>query len=34
MPGAYRVFFIYGPDRIERKKRIPVLAVIAITRHS
>jgi hypothetical protein len=25
-PGAY-------PDRIERKKRIPVLTVIAITRH-
>jgi len=32
-PGAYRVFFIHGPDRIERKKRIPVLTVIAITRH-
>jgi|SRR5438046_2126249 len=32
-PGAYRVFFIYGPDRTEGKKRIPVLTVIAITRH-
>jgi len=32
-PGAYRVFFIYGPDRIERKKRIPVLTIIAITPH-
>ena len=32
-PGAHRVFFIYGPDRTERKKRIPVLTVIAITRH-
>jgi hypothetical protein len=32
-PGAYRVFFYYGPDRIERKKRVPVLTVIAITPH-
>ena len=32
-PGAYRIFFIYGPDRTEGKKRIPVLTVIAITRH-
>ena len=32
-PGAYRVFFIHGPDRTEGKKRIPVLTVIAITRH-
>lgn len=32
-PGAYRVFFVYGPDRTEGKKRIPVLTVIAITPH-
>lgn len=32
-PGAYRIFFIYGPDRTEGKKRIPVLTVVAITRH-
>jgi hypothetical protein len=32
-PGAYRIFFIYGPDRTVGKKRIPVLTVIAITRH-
>jgi hypothetical protein len=32
-PGAYRVFWMYGPDRYEGKKRIPVLTVIAITPH-
>lgn len=32
-PGAYRVFFFYGPDRVEGKKRVPVLIVIAITPH-
>lgn len=32
-PGAYRVFFIYGPDRVEGKKRIAVLTIIAITAH-
>lgn len=32
-PGAYRVFFMYGPDRVERKKRIAVLTIIAITPH-
>lgn len=31
--GAYRVFFIYGPDRQEKGKRIPVLTIIAITPH-
>jgi len=30
-PGAYRIFFFYGPDRIERKKRIAVLTILAIT---
>jgi hypothetical protein len=32
-PGAYRVFFFYGPDRVEGRKRIPVLTIIAITPH-
>ncbi len=32
-PGAYRVFFHYGPDRIVGKKRVPVITVIAITPH-
>ena len=30
-PGAYRIFFYYGPDRIHGKKRTPVLTIIAIT---
>lgn len=32
-PGAYRVFFYYGPDRIEAGRRIAVLTVVAITPH-
>jgi hypothetical protein len=32
-PGAYRVFFMYGPDRVEGKKRVAVLTIIAITPH-
>ena len=32
-PGAYRVFFYYGPDRVEGKKRFPVLTIVAITPH-
>lgn len=32
-PGAYRIFFMYGPDQIEGKKRIAVLTIIAITPH-
>jgi hypothetical protein len=32
-PGAYRVFFHYGPDRFEGKRRIAVLTVVAITPH-
>jgi hypothetical protein len=32
-PGAYRVFFYYGPDRIEAGRRIPVLTIVAITPH-
>lgn len=32
-PGAYRVFFYYGPDRVEDDRRIAVLTVVAITPH-
>jgi hypothetical protein len=32
-PGAYRIFWHYGPDEINGKKRTPVIAIIAITRH-
>ncbi|MEA2239040.1 MAG: hypothetical protein QOC81_3764 [Thermoanaerobaculia bacterium] len=32
-PSAYRIFFYYGPDRVEGKRRIPVLTIIAITPH-
>jgi len=32
-PGAYRVFFHYGPDEGSRKKRIPVVTIVAITSH-
>lgn len=32
-PGAYRVFFMYGPDRVDGKKRVAVLTIIAITPH-
>jgi hypothetical protein len=32
-PGAYRIFWHYGPDEIAGKKRIPVITIIAITPH-
>ncbi|MFZ2493247.1 MAG: hypothetical protein WA208_17345 [Thermoanaerobaculia bacterium] len=32
-PGAYRVFFYYGPDQIVGKRRLPVLTIVAITEH-
>jgi hypothetical protein len=32
-PGAYRIFWHYGPDEVDGKKRIPVLTVVAITPH-
>ena len=32
-PGAYRVFFHYGPDEVVDGKRVPVLTVVAITPH-
>lgn len=32
-PAAYRVFFHYGPNRIKKGKRIPVITIVDITRH-
>jgi hypothetical protein len=32
-PGAFRVFFHYGPDEGAGKKRIAVLTIVAITAH-
>jgi hypothetical protein len=32
-PGAYRIFWHYGPDEVKGKKRIPVITVVAITPH-
>ena len=32
-PGAYRVFWHYGPDETAGKKRIPVISIPAVTPH-
>ena len=32
-PGAYRIFWHYGPDEVAEKKRTPVITVVAITAH-
>ena len=32
-PGAYRIFWHYGPDEIAGKERIPVVSILAITSH-
>jgi hypothetical protein len=32
-PCAYRIFWHYGPDEAEGKKRTAVLTIVAITRH-
>ena len=32
-PGAYRIFWQYGPDEIKGKKRTPVITIVAITPH-
>ena len=32
-PGAFRIFFYYGPDLISGRKRTPVLTIVAITEH-
>ena len=32
-PGAYRIFWHYGPDEVAGKARTPVITIIAITPH-
>lgn len=32
-PGAYRIFWHYGPDEVTGKHRISVITVVAITPH-
>jgi len=32
-PGAYRVFFHYGPDEGTGKGRVPIVTIVAITSH-
>jgi len=32
-PGAYRIFWRYGPDDAKANKRTPVITILAITRH-
>jgi hypothetical protein len=32
-PGAYRIFWHYGPDEIKGKNRVCVITIIAITPH-
>jgi len=32
-PGAYRIFWHYGPDETKGKKRTPVITIVAITAH-
>jgi hypothetical protein len=33
-PGAYRVFWHYGPDEINKDgRRVPIITIIAITPH-
>lgn len=32
-PGAYRVFFHYGPDDVAGKRRVSIVTIVAITPH-
>ncbi len=32
-PGAYRVFWHYGPDELHEKTRVPVITIVAIVPH-
>jgi hypothetical protein len=32
-PGAYRVFFHYGPDEEKGGRRLPILTIISIVAH-
>jgi hypothetical protein len=33
-PGAYPIFWHYGPDETKAKKRIPIITVVSITPHT
>jgi hypothetical protein len=32
-PAAWRLFFFYGPDRIEKGRKVRVLTIVALTPH-
>lgn len=32
-PGAYRIFFFYGPDRRENGRRVAVISILTIMPH-
>jgi hypothetical protein len=32
-PAAWRIFFFYGPDRVEKGRKVPVLTIVALTAH-
>jgi len=32
-PGAYRIFFHYGPDDVISGKRIPTITIVAVSPH-
>jgi hypothetical protein len=32
-PGAYRIFWHYGPDEIKGKQRVQAITILAITSH-
>ncbi len=32
-PGAYRIFFHYGPDIVVDKRVVPTITIVAITPH-
>ena len=32
-PAAWRIFFFYGPDRVEGGRKVPVLTIVALTPH-
>jgi hypothetical protein len=32
-PGAYRIFWHYGPDEIKGNQSVPIITIVAITSH-
>jgi hypothetical protein len=32
-PGAWRIFWMYGPDEADSRRPVPVITVVAITAH-